>query len=225
VTEFTATAGQTTFSVPSYTVGYINVYRNGLNLGTADFTATNGTTVVLAAAATAGDLIATESFYVSSVLNAIPATAGAVNSTYITDNAVTTAKIADANVTTAKIADENVTTAKILAANVTQAKLETLVVPLGVSQTWQNVTGSRATGTTYTNSTGRPITVCVLLATANLANGSGSLNVGGLAVAPMNCYVNASTPPRYAMTVVVPSGSTYSASVSSSSLASWYELR
>lgn len=94
VTEFTATAGQTTFSVPSYTVGYIDVYRNGSRLGAADFTATNGTTVVLAAAATAGDLISTESFYVSSVLNAIPATAGAVNSTYITDGAVTAAKLA-----------------------------------------------------------------------------------------------------------------------------------
>ena len=94
VTEFTATAGQTTFSVPSYTVGYIDVYRNGSRLGTADYTATNGTTVVLAAACNAGDLVVTESFYVSSVLNAIPATAGAVNSTYITDAAVTQAKFA-----------------------------------------------------------------------------------------------------------------------------------
>lgn len=88
VTDFTATAGQTTFSVPSYTVGYIDVYRNGSRLGAADYTATNGTTVVLAAAATAGDLVVTESFYVSSVLNAIPATAGAVNSTYIAAGAV-----------------------------------------------------------------------------------------------------------------------------------------
>jgi len=104
VTEFTATAGQTTFSVPSYTVGYIDVYRNGSRLGTADFTATNGTTVVLAAAATSGDLIATESFYVSSVLNAIPATAGAVNSTYLTDSAVQTAKLDTAAVTQAKLA-------------------------------------------------------------------------------------------------------------------------
>jgi hypothetical protein len=93
VTEFTATAGQTTFSVPSYTVGYIDVYRNGVRQGAADFTATNGTTVVLASAAAAGDLITTESFYVSSVLNAIPAVAGAVNSTYITDAAVTPAKL------------------------------------------------------------------------------------------------------------------------------------
>lgn len=104
VTEFTATAGQTSFSVPSYTVGYVDVYRNGALLGTADYTATNGTTVVLASAAAAGDLVAIESFYVSSVLNAIPATAGAVNSTYIANGAVGTAQLADANVTQAKLA-------------------------------------------------------------------------------------------------------------------------
>jgi hypothetical protein len=79
VTEYTATAGQTTFSPPSYTVGYIDVYRNGVRLGTADYTASNGTTVVLATGATVGDLIALESFYVSSVLNALPATGGTIN--------------------------------------------------------------------------------------------------------------------------------------------------
>jgi hypothetical protein len=83
VTEFTATAGQTTFSIPSYTVGYVDVYRNGVRLGTADYTATSGTSVVLANAATLGDLVATESFYVSSVLNAIPATGGAINTIYL----------------------------------------------------------------------------------------------------------------------------------------------
>lgn len=93
LTEFTATAGQTTFTVPSYTVGYISVYRNGVMLGTADFTATSGTTVVLATGATAGDLITTESFYVSSVLNAIPATSGAVTTPYILDGSVTQAKL------------------------------------------------------------------------------------------------------------------------------------
>ena len=92
-TEFTATAGQTTFSVPSYTVGYIDVYRNGALLGSADFTATNGTTVVLAAGASAGDLVETISFYVSSVLNAIPATNGAVTSAYLLDGSVTPAKL------------------------------------------------------------------------------------------------------------------------------------
>lgn len=83
VTELTATAGQTTFTPASYTAGFINVYRNGVLLGSADYTATNGTTVVLGTACIAGELIAVESFYVSSVLNAIPATPGAVTSTYI----------------------------------------------------------------------------------------------------------------------------------------------
>jgi hypothetical protein len=92
-TEFTATAGQTTFSVPSYTVGFIDVYRNGALLGSADFTATNGTTVVLTNAASSGDLIETISFFVSSVINAIPATAGSVINSYIFDGAVTNSKI------------------------------------------------------------------------------------------------------------------------------------
>jgi hypothetical protein len=50
---------------------------------TSDFTATNGTTVVLASGATAGDTVVTESFYVSSVLNAIPATTGSVANAYL----------------------------------------------------------------------------------------------------------------------------------------------
>ena len=82
-TEFTATAGQTTFTPPSYTVGYIDVFRNGVLLGSADYTASNGTTVVLATGATTGDLITTESFYVSSVLNAIPSVGGAINQNYL----------------------------------------------------------------------------------------------------------------------------------------------
>lgn len=83
VTEFTASAGQTVFTPPSYTVGFINVYRNGVRLGSADYTATNGTTVTLAYAATLNDLIAIESFYVSSILNGIPNTAGSVQQTNI----------------------------------------------------------------------------------------------------------------------------------------------
>jgi hypothetical protein len=83
VTDFTATAGQTSFSVPSYTVGYIDVFRNGVRLAAADFTATTGTTVVLANACTVGDTVTTVSFYVSSVLNAIPPIAGSVYDTYI----------------------------------------------------------------------------------------------------------------------------------------------
>ena len=79
VTDTTATAGQTSFSIPSYTVGYLNVFRNGSLLAGSDYTATTGTTVVLANAASAGDTITTESFYVSSVLNALPNTGGTLS--------------------------------------------------------------------------------------------------------------------------------------------------
>ena len=99
LTEFTATASQTTFTPPSYTVGFIAVYQNGVMLGSTDYTATNGTTVVLAVGALVNDLVTTESFYVSSVLNAIPATAGAVNSSYIASGAVGSTQIATGAVT------------------------------------------------------------------------------------------------------------------------------
>jgi hypothetical protein len=45
-TVFTATTGQTSFSV-NYTVGLVDVYINGIRLIPSEFTATNGTTVVL----------------------------------------------------------------------------------------------------------------------------------------------------------------------------------
>ena len=61
VTDFTATAGQTTFTL-TYVVGTVSVYRNGIKLGLADFTATNGTSVVLATGAVVGDLIEIQSF-------------------------------------------------------------------------------------------------------------------------------------------------------------------
>jgi hypothetical protein len=87
VTNTTATSGQTSFTIPSYTVGYVDVYRNGVYLPTTDYTATTGTTVVLGTGATTGDTITTISFYVSSVLNAIPATAGSVAASYLAGGA------------------------------------------------------------------------------------------------------------------------------------------
>ena len=61
--DYTATAGQTTFTgsdndsqTMAYTAGRIDVYLNGSRLNvTDDYTATNGTSVVLAAGAQAGD--------------------------------------------------------------------------------------------------------------------------------------------------------------------------
>lgn len=69
---FTATAGQTTF-VPSggYTVSQVMVYQNGSKLGSSDFTATNGTNIVLAVAASLGDVIDVVKWSTVTLANAV----------------------------------------------------------------------------------------------------------------------------------------------------------
>ena len=59
VTSVTATASQTTFTPSSgYTVGYIDVYMNGVRLiNGSDYTADNGSTVVLTTGAALNDVI------------------------------------------------------------------------------------------------------------------------------------------------------------------------
>ena len=53
---FTASSGQTTFSF-AYTVGFLDVYVNGIKLTDAEFTATNGVTTVLAVGCFVGDIV------------------------------------------------------------------------------------------------------------------------------------------------------------------------
>jgi hypothetical protein len=78
-TEFTATAGQTTFTPSgSYQVGFVNVIRNGAQLAPSDYTATNGTTVVLGSACAVGDAVVIEVYNLVSVANALPSTGGTV---------------------------------------------------------------------------------------------------------------------------------------------------
>ena len=55
--EFTATAGQTTFATSGYTAGFVDVHLNGVKLSSADFTATNGSDIVLGAPAALNDLV------------------------------------------------------------------------------------------------------------------------------------------------------------------------
>jgi hypothetical protein len=103
-TEFTATAGQTTFT-PSgtYQVGFINVIRNGSQLAPSDYTATNGTTVVLNTACTLGDSVVIEVYNLVSVTNALPSTGGTVtgattfNSTVAVGGAATFSSTATIN--------------------------------------------------------------------------------------------------------------------------------
>lgn len=70
VVEFTATAGQTTFTT-AYTAGQIGVFRNGALLPPSDYAASNGTTVVLGTAAALGDNVTVVKYLTASLANAV----------------------------------------------------------------------------------------------------------------------------------------------------------
>jgi hypothetical protein len=73
----TATAGQTVFTVNGgYTVGYLQVYHNGVLLNATDYTASNGTSFTLAVAAYVGDIVESFAYTVTNVLNVSPSPSG-----------------------------------------------------------------------------------------------------------------------------------------------------
>ena len=94
---------------------------------------------------------------------------------------------------------------------------------LGVGQTWQDVTASRAAGVTYTNSAGRPIFVIV---TGRDQASGGRAYVDGLSVGG---FTQSSTGTVLStISFIVPDGSTYSVSSGVSVTGTdkqWVELR
>jgi len=56
VSTYTATSGQTTFSA-TYNVGYVDVFLNGVKLSENEYTATNGTSIVLDTGASLDDIV------------------------------------------------------------------------------------------------------------------------------------------------------------------------
>jgi hypothetical protein len=95
---------------------------------------------------------------------------------------------------------------------------------LGGTQTWQNLTGSRALSTTYTNSTGKPIAVSVITNGGAAAANSNQLTVAGNIVNQWVMNTSAGMVPNPSSTAIVPPGATYSCAASHSILA-WWELR
>ena len=67
---FTATASQTSFATGGYQAGYLDVFLNGVKLvdGT-DYTATNGSDVVLTTGAASGDTLEVVAYTAFTVLN------------------------------------------------------------------------------------------------------------------------------------------------------------
>jgi lipid-A-disaccharide synthase-like uncharacterized protein len=88
-TVFTATAGQTTFTM-NYVVGAIDVYRNGVKLAPADFTATSGTSIVLANGCTVGDTVEVISYPMITYTDAVKRTGDTMTGALTVSTALTT---------------------------------------------------------------------------------------------------------------------------------------
>jgi hypothetical protein len=95
---------------------------------------------------------------------------------------------------------------------------------LGLSQTWQDVTASRASGTTYTNSTGKPIQVNVA---GTCSNGSAILYLTISGVAISGGQVTNIANQTAQVGAIIPPGATYVLSVSVGTVTPtyWSELR
>lgn len=148
------------------------------------------------------------------------------NTTGTATNATNAANIADGAVSTAAKIAANIIGVEKLAREGSAGQVLTSGGPsadptwsdtpsVGVGQTWQNVLGSRVVGTTYTNSTGKPIQLHII------TNGSSTntLTIGGVAFPTITTSVSATA----THSAIVPVGATYS--VAGSALFSWMELR
>ncbi len=95
---------------------------------------------------------------------------------------------------------------------------------IGVGQTWQDVTASRAIGTTYTNSTGKPIAINIRLQPLAAATVV-SLTINGVIASVQ--IANVSYQNNIHLNGIVPNGVTYSYNVTAGSVTTPYitELR
>jgi len=120
VHTYTATAGQTTFTGASnegqtlsyVDTNYIDVYQNGVLLGTADYTSTSGTSVVLAQGASVSDIIVITVYDVFSVADTVSKTDGGTFDGAVTVNGAFTSQGIDDNADATAItidSSENVT--------------------------------------------------------------------------------------------------------------------
>lgn len=95
ITEIVATNSQSTFTANGgYTVGYLDVFVNGVHLTASDFTATNGSTVVLNDACVTNDIVRLIAWGVFSTVN-VGASAGVFfenNQTVTSDYTISTNK-------------------------------------------------------------------------------------------------------------------------------------
>jgi hypothetical protein len=90
---------------------------------------------------------------------------------------------------------------------------------IGIGQTWQDVTGSRSNGVTYTNTTGKPIMISISI--EGSPSTSSNISVNGVVVARIGSDGTVSNNASSAQ-IIVPNGNTYSIA---GRFTLWVELR
>lgn len=126
---------------------------------------------------------------------------------------------------TQTLTNKTINGSQLVAASVTSTQLATAVQPIGVGQTWTDVTGSRNVSTTYTNSTGRPISLLITISSSSTSS-QAILAINGNTVANILWSHNiGSISSGVPISAVVPTGGTYSLALSGWGVIEWEELR
>jgi hypothetical protein len=138
ITTFTATAAQTTFSV-SYTQGLIDVFYNGSCLAQSEYTATNGTSIILATACQLNDIVVVYAYSYSvgaysgiggsGTINTIPkfTASSTIGDSAITDNGTTVTLVARALSGTSATFSSSLTSDTLLVNAAAQANVTALI--------------------------------------------------------------------------------------------------
>lgn len=104
---------------------------------------------------------------------------------------------------------------KVQSDTVEVVDLKSEAKPIGIDQTWQNVTTSRAAGVDYVNNTGRAIQVGII----TTGTSGAFFRIDGVIV-----YRNSATTAYTTCMAIVPPGSTYTLETGAS-IVYWNELR
>jgi hypothetical protein len=210
---------------PTQLNAVVPISKGGTNASTASAARTNlGSTTVGDAVFIAANAAAARTAIGTVIGTDVPSPTGtgasgtwAIN---ITGNAATATSATNAGNVTGTVAIANGGTGQTSAAAAGSA-----LGAIGQGQTWQSP--SRVIGTTYTNSTGRPIQVNICVQAPG-SNGYASVTVGGVIIGYLGIASGGLYPFYLNISFIVPASTNYSCNVvsgTSPSLVTWAELR
>jgi hypothetical protein len=214
-TDFTATSGQTSFTV-TYTPALLQgVYRNGIKLGQADYTATSGTAIVLATGAITGDLIQVQ--YFSSLATTTAVNSISFGSTGLTPSTATAGAVTVAGTLAVANGGTGVTTSTG-SGNVVLSTSPTLVTPLLGTPTSGTLTN--CTGYTTANLSGTITNAQLANSSVTVTAGTGMSGGGAVALGSSVTLTNAGVTSAVAGTGISVSGATGAVTITNSGVTS-----